>query len=268
VTSRLAAVFAAGLIASLASQVHAQQHDHGAHGAAAAPPASSSDDGSSEFEHSPPDPPATTLPPMSHREMMGMMGMDDRARFGRVMIDQLEWRSAEGRERLGWEAWASYGSDLDKAWFKTEGSRVGGATEDARVEALWDHVVARWWSLQSGWRHDFDAHDSLDWLAIGVQGLAPGFFETELTAYLRADRVALRTSMEVDLRLTQRLVLQPTLDANAVSGSGVIDAALGLRLRYEIRREFAPYAGVRWAHDFEGATERQLQAVAGIRAWW
>ncbi|RYG82483.1 copper resistance protein B, partial [bacterium] len=179
--------------------------------------------------------------------------------------------SAEGREQLGWEAWAAYGSDLDKAWLKTEGNRTGGTTEEARVEALWNHVVARWWSLQSGWRHDFGSQqvrDGRDWLAIGVQGLAPGFFETELTAYLRADRVALRTSTEVDLRLTQRLVLQPTLDANAVSGAGATDAALGLRLRYELRREFAPYAGVRWAHHFEGATERELQAVAGIRAWW
>ena len=290
---RLAALLGAAVLATLPRGASAQQHEHDAHGehgehgepTPAAAPSRPSDDGSSEFEHSPPDPPAETLPAMPHREMLRMMTMDDTARFGRVTFDQLERRAQSGHDATAWEAWAYYGSDIDKAWLKTEGRRAADATHDARIEGLWDHVFARWWSAQTGLRHDFGAGGTRDWWAIGVQGLAPGLFETELTAYLRNDEVALRASIEYDLLLTQRLVLQPALDGNAFSradpgrgrGSGITDAAFGLRLRYEIRREFAPYIGVRHEHRFgrtadlardAGELDRDWQAVAGLRAWW
>lgn len=275
----LAAIVAAAAVPA----ARAQEHDHGAHAATA--PSSASDDGSSEFEHAPPDPPATSLPPMSHREMTRMMTMDDDARFGRVTLDQLEARAADGGDEIAWKAWGWYGSDTDKAWLKGEGRRVAGTTRDARVEALWDHVAARWWSVQTGLRRDIGASGARDWLALGVQGLAPGFFVTEVTAYLRSDRVALRASVEYDLLLTQRLVLQPALDANLASrsdalrgqGAGLSDASLGLRLRYELRREFAPFVGVRWERRFGNTADlarsgaesaRDVQALAGLRIWW
>jgi copper resistance protein B len=229
--------------------------------------------------------PSAQMPGMSYREMTRMMDMDDAAAFGKLLVDQFEWRTGDGAQGPAWDAQGWYGSDYNKAWVKTEGVRLGSVTEDARAELLWDRIFSRWWSSQLGVRHDFDNGPSRDWLALGVEGLAPYFFQIEATAYVAdAGRTAVRLRAQYELLLTQRLLLQPELEVNAYGkddpertiGAGVSDLQLGIRLRYEIRRECAPYLGVAWFRRLgktadlareAGQDPSVLQFVAGIRFW-
>jgi copper resistance protein B len=222
---------------------------------------------------------------MSYATMAELMTMDDTAPYTKVLIDQLDWRDMNGGDAFAWEAQAFYGTDYDKALLKTEGERTEGTTH-ARAELLWDHIFNRWWSVQGGVRHDFGAGPSRDWLAIGVQGLAPWFFEIEATAYIGdAGRTAARFEAEYELLFTQRLILQPSVELNLYGkddperaiGSGLSDAQVALRLRYEMRREVAPYVGIAWVRRFghtadlaraSGEDASDLQALAGIRFWF
>jgi copper resistance protein B len=237
-------------------------------------------------EHVPPDPPAHEMHEMPYEAMAEMMSMDDTDPYGKVLVDQLDWRSTDDADAIGWDMQAWYGSDYNKLWFKSEGERSDGTTEEARAELLWDRIFSRWWSAQAGIRHDFDEGPSRDWLAVGVQGLAPYFFEVEATAYFgEGGRTAARFSAEYDLLLTQRLILQPELELNAYGkadperglGSGVSDAQVALRLRYEIRREIAPYVGIAWVRHLgntadllraSGEDDSDVEFLAGIRFWF
>jgi copper resistance protein B len=238
-----------------------------------------------QSEHVPPDPPQTHVHDMPYDEMVEMMGMDDRAPFGKVMLDRLEWRDAE-MTTYEWEAAAWYGGDFNKVWLATEGEHVDGSAGDARVELLWDRILTAWWSTRVGAREDFGEGPTRDWLALGFAGLAPGFFELEAMAFVGdSGRTALRLSGDYDLLLTQRLVLQPDAELNfygsddpeRLIGSGLSDLELGLRLRYEFSRKFAPYLGVSWSKRFgdsadlaqaAGVDSDEVEWVAGIRAWF
>lgn len=218
---------------------------------------------------------------MSNEEMIEMMQMDDAGSFGRVSLDELEWRESDAADALAWDGQAWYGNDYDKVWLKTEGERVEGDYEGSS-DLLWDRIVDRWWSVQAGVRHDFGEGPSRTWAAFGVQGLAPYWFEIEATAYVgEQGRTAARLSAEYELLLTQRLILQPEIELNLYGkddprngiGSGLADTEVGVRLRYEVRRELAPYLGLVWtryygetadlAHDRD-----ELQFVAGARVWF
>jgi copper resistance protein B len=241
--------------------------------------------GEPESNHVPPDPPTTELHDMSQSEMARMMQMNDASTLGKLLIDQLEWRHGDGDDGPAWDAQAWYGTDYNKLWFKTEGVRVGEVTEDARAELLWDRIFSRWWSLQAGARRDFGNGPPRDWLALGVAGLAPYFFNIEATAYVGdAGRTAARFRAQYELLFTQRLILQPALEVNAYGkddqerhiGAGFSELQLGLRLRYEVRREFAPYLGIAWLRSLgktaelvreAGEAPSVLQIAVGVRFW-
>jgi copper resistance protein B len=242
--------------------------------------------GQSEVEHVPPDPPATHVHDMTYAEMVEMMGMDDRKKFGKVMLDRIEWRDTDAGAEYAWDADAWYGGDFHKLWLQAEGERSAGDTHHSRVEAGWERIVSAWWSVRAGLRHDGGAGPSREWLGAGIVGLAPGFIETEAGLYVGEDgRSALRLKLERDFLFTQRLVLQPELELDAYGkddpgkliGAGVSEVSFGLRLRYELRREFAPYLGFAWSWrvgdsaDFaEAAGEEpsEFSVLAGIRAWF
>jgi copper resistance protein B len=235
--------------------------------------------------HSPPDPPEQTLGSMSPEEMTQMMQMDDSHRFGTILFDQLEWQTSAAQRTGAWDAEAWYGGDLDKVWLRTEGLYNDAGGSSASAELLWDRTVSQWWSLQTGVRNDFGSGPSRTWMALGLEGLAPYWFETEATLYLgESGRVAARIKTEYELYLTQRLVLQPKAEVNAyakadpatATGSGWSDLELGARMRYEFRRELAPYVGVNWARLFgstadlarsAGRDASELEFVAGVRFW-
>jgi len=222
---------------------------------------------------------------VDYGDMTGM-DMNDSGPYRMLLLDQLEavhGRSANGQS---WEAQGWYGGDIDRLWVRTEGERSSGRLEEADVEALWSHAVSTYWNTQLGARQDFGTGPNRTWAAVGIQGLAPYWFETEATFYAAAGgRTAARLRAEYDLLITQRLILQPELEVNAYgkadrrqgTGSGLSDASFGLRLRYEIRREFAPYIGIRFIDRFgrsadmaraEGQPVFDRQVVAGIRAWF
>ncbi|MGH8139501.1 MAG: copper resistance protein B [Steroidobacteraceae bacterium] len=265
------------------------QHDGSSQGPEpSVPPAAVSDaeDTSSEAAHVPPDPPQHPMGDMPYPAMAAMMQMDDAAPVGKALFDQLEWRNtAEGNAAV-WDAQAWYGGDYNKVWLKTEGARVDSTTQGAHADLLWDRNVSRWWSAQAGARRDFGEGPSRTWAALGVQGLAPYWFGTEATFYVgEQGRTAMRLKTEYELLVRQRLILQPEGEANLYGkadparqlGSGLSDLELALRLRYEVRRELAPYIGVVWSLRFGGTADRvresggdvsDMQFVAGLRAWF
>lgn len=217
-----------------------------------------------------------------------MTGMDmaDNARFGRLLIDQLE--QFHGRDANGqtWESEGWYGNDGDKLWLRTEGERNRSTLETADFEAFWNHNISTYWGTQLGARQDFGVGPNRSWGAIGLQGLAPYWFEVEATAYVGTEgRTAARLRGEYDLLFTQRLILQPEAEINAYGksdpqrrqGSGLSDIEFALRLRYEMRRELAPYIGINWVNQFgrtanyaraDGQPATDLRVVVGLRAWY
>ena len=202
------------------------------------------------------------------------------------ILDQLELRDAAGDSNLSWDGQGWFGKDLRKLWFKTEGERAGGSTTEAELQFLYSKAIAKYWELQIGVRHDFKPSPSRSWAAIGIQGLAPYFFETDIALFIgESGRTALRLESEYELLLTQRLILTPDIEVNFYGqddtdlglGSGLSDLEVGLRLRYEIRREFAPYIGVNWTKlfgntadfaRFAGEDTSEAQLVIGLRAWF
>lgn len=239
----------------------------------------------SERSHVPPEPPKNPLGDMSKERMIELMQMEDDAPYSFILLDQLEWRQVNGQDAQVWEFQAFYGNDYNKIWLETEGERVDGEA-GGRVELMWDRIISSWWSFQTGVRQDFGEGPSRTWADFGIQGLAPHFFEIDAAVYVgEQGRTAARFSGEYNMLLTQRLILQPEIEFELYGkddpengiGSGLSDMEVGLRLRYEIRREFAPYIGVHWERKFgktadfaraEGEDESDLVFVAGLRAWF
>lgn len=213
-------------------------------------------------------------------------GMGDDPLLGMFKLDQFEFRAGDGEDPFVWDAQGWIGKDLNKFWFKTEGEYVGGETEEAEVQALYSRAIAPFWDFQVGWRRDIRPQPDRDWLAIGFEGLAPYWFEIDAALFVGEDsRTAARLEAEYEFLFTQKLILTPELEMNLYGkddpdngiGSGLSDLELGLRLRYEIRREFAPYIGVNWEKaygntaDFiqeEGGDVSDTRFVVGIRAWF
>ena len=194
--------------------------------------------------------------------------MDDDPLEYKVMLDRLEFRDADSESLFAWDAKAWVGRDRNRLYLRSEGVVTDGSTTST-VEAFWARPVSRWWNLALGVREDFGHGDTRSWLALGVMGLAPYRFNVQATAYAgEGGRTALRVETEYDMLLTNRLILQPRLELDAYAkddpsrniDSG-ISMELGLRLRYEIRREIAPYMGVTW-------DTHELQALGGLRIWF
>jgi len=203
-----------------------------------------------------------------------------------IVIDRLEAGFGDGHTTYLWDAQGWTGGDINRLWWKSEGE--GGAKlEEAEVQALYSRAIRPFWDLQAGVRQTFrpDLRDTTD-LVIGVQGLSPHWFEIDAAAFLSTEGdLSARIEAEYDQRLTQKWILQPraevTLAASDVPeievGSGLSSLQLGLRLRYEIRREFAPYVGVEWTRrlgetrdlvEAGGGEADDVRVVVGLRAWF
>ncbi len=200
--------------------------------------------------------------------------------------DRFETQVRDGADAYLWDIQGYYGTPTSRLWFKSEGEGEWGANpDDAEVQALYAMAFMPFWDVQAGIRHDIGGPDTTH-AVIGVQGLAPYMFEVDAALFLstRGDLTA-RIEAEVDQRITQRLILQPRIEANLSAqeipalgiGAGLDQIEVGARLRYEIRREFAPYIGIEqsWrtgqGADFarlrgEGTSATSL--LAGIRFWF
>jgi copper resistance protein B len=202
------------------------------------------------------------------------------------LFDELEWQDAKDGSALSWDFTGWIGGDIDRLWLRSEGERTNGALEHAEVQALWGHSITPWWDLVGGIRQDFKPGPSQTWAAFGLQGLALYNFESEITGFVGdSGQTALRLKGEYDILITNRLILQPMAEVNFYGkndaergvGSGLANSEVGLRLRYEIRREFAPYIGLTWNRaygntaDFaraDGASRSETRFLVGVRMWF
>ncbi len=218
--------------------------------------------------------------PIAPPEMMGS-GM-----VMSVLFNQLEVSHSADQTAGNYDVEAWLGSDWNRAVLKAEGTIASHQLADARTELLWRKPVDIFWNSELGLRQDSGAGRGQTWLALGLNGISPYWLELGATAYVADDsRAALRLEATYDWRITQRLILQPTLEANLYSkndpardiGKGLSDLQAGLRLHYEVTRQFAPYIGVETRHQY-GKTAELLRArheqvatttaVAGLRVWF
>jgi copper resistance protein B len=209
----------------------------------------------------------------------------DQAVNSYVLLDRLEGQAGRAGGSLALDSKGWIGTDTDRFWFRAEGQGDGDRAEKAQVHLLYGRAISRWWGLVGGVRQDLRPGPAQTWAAVGIQGLAPYLFEVEATAYVGAGgRTEFRARTEYDLLLTNRLILQPLIEVELSGksdptrrvGAGLASVDAGLRVRYEIRRELAPYIGLTWDDRFFGtadfaaaAGERAggLRLAVGIRLW-
>jgi len=223
----------------------------------------------------------------------GMAGWEetDQITYGKIIADQMEYRSNNnGNNTLRWDVQGWRGTDYNKLWVKFEGdheptTRAG----NLELQGLYSHSVSAFWDVQVGARYDrlYNPGQVKDRFlgVIGFQGLAPYWFDVEPALFI-SDKgaVSARVTATYDLLMTQRLILRPRLEINAVAkadqqfgiGKGLNNVQLGLRLRYEITREFAPYIGIARQQQFgatadlaraNGGATNNISLISGLR-WW
>jgi copper resistance protein B len=209
------------------------------------------------------------------------------ARIAKLLVERAEARIVDGRDGYALDAQAWYGGDTDKLWLKGEAEGTWGKrVETIEGQALWSHAIGPFFDLQAGVRYDLNAGPDRAHAVLGVQGLAPYWFEVDGALFLsNKGELTARAEGEYDLRITQELILQPRaeLDLSAQKvrelglGSGLTAASLGLRLRYEFTPQFAPYVGVEYERAFgataryrraEGEKRGALAALVGLRFWF
>src|SRR5262245_27486799 len=199
-----------------------------------------------------------------------------------VRVDELEWLDADDSAQQ-WDLSAWVGRSLNRLTVRTEGEQSAGIADRAELQLLYTHAVARWWDVVAGSRSDFAPGSDKSWAAFGVQGLAPYRFDLEATAFVaEGGDSAARIEADYDLLITKRLILQPQIELNWFGqsdlsrgyGSGLSSGEAALRLRYELRREVAPYVGLvherLWgetadAAEAAGRDPDDTSLVAGIR---
>lgn len=236
--------------------------------------------------------PKEPIPPLTDADRAAAFpsGLEGHAVHGEglhyfVLFEQVEWQgTGSGGANLENTTWI--GGDINRLWLRAETESEDTRVEKASIHALWGRSVSRWWDVVAGVRQDFRPGEPQTWAAVGIQGLAPYWFEIEATAYVGAGgRTRARFEAEYDLLLTNRLVLQPVAELELYGkddpargiGAGFSSIETGLRLRYEIRRELAPYVGVTWERKLfrtadlaraEGEDSGGARLAFGLRTWF
>ena len=243
-------------------------------------------------QQAPPDKPREPIPPVTQADRdaafpPGLEGhaVHDTGFHSLVLFDRVEWAGGtEGGFRLKNSSW--FGGDIDRLWLRVEGESADSRVEKAQIDALWGRSFSRWWDVVLGVRQDIRPGDPQTWAAVGIQGLAPYWFEVEGTAYFGASgRTQFQFEAEYELLLTNRVVLQPLVEVTIAGkadpergiGSGLSSIESGLRMRYEIRRELAPYVGVTFERKLfgtadlardEGERVGATRFTIGVRTWF
>ena len=219
--------------------------------------------------------------------------VNDATTYGKVLIDRIEYAWGDEEDVLEYDIQAWYGGDYQRLWIETEGEDVRSGGEGGEVENFdvqYSRLIRPFWDVQAGlgFRRTYGSGPDHEqgYLVLGIQGLAPYLFEVDANVRVSEKGDAwFDLEAEHDMRLTQRMYLQPRFEAVVAAGSdedfgmgtGLNSLRLGLRLRYEFRREFAPYVGVRWWRLYgetadmaraDGEPTDDLAVVAGIRAWF
>jgi copper resistance protein B len=276
------ALVVAFLLAPAVSAAQETGHDHHGHAPA--------QERAAEPE---PPPPPTGLPVITDDdraaafpELQHQHTVHDDAVHSFVLFERVEWQGGSGAGAASWNTKGWIGRDITRLWFRSEGEVHDGRLGEAEAHVLYGRAIARWWDLVAGIRQDVRPGPARTWAAVGIQGLAPYWFEVEATAYVGAGgRTHVRFETEYELLFTNRLILQPLVEVDVFGradpergiGAGLSTIETGLRLRYEIRREFAPYVGVTWQRKYFGTADlaraagertRGAQLALGLRAWF
>jgi len=206
-------------------------------------------------------------------------GADDPLRT-MFLADKFEVLNNDEKTRV-WEGSFYIGYDIDKLYLYSTGEATADGLESSQNELVYSRAIAPFWDAQIGLAYDKNADASKTWAELAIAGLAPYYFETRAALLVNADgNVGVRLDAEYEALITQKLILTPSLEADFYTkddaqlgiGSGLSNIEAGLRLRYEIRREFAPYIGVTWektfgnTHDFNPVNETNF--LLGVRFWF
>ncbi|MFZ5745504.1 MAG: copper resistance protein B [Pseudomonadota bacterium] len=204
-----------------------------------------------------------------------------------IGFDLAEYVVHKNKDSYRWDGEAWFGGDINRFVFKYEGEgEFRGPLDDLELSGLYSRAISPYWNLQAGIRHDVAPNPSRTYAVVAIEGLAPYWFEVTASAFL-SNKGELRGRIEgyYDQRITQRLIVQPRLEANFSAqtipelgvGAGLSNLELGVRLRYEIKKEFAPYIGFEWVRQF-GESARFTRAnggqvsdphfVMGVRLWF
>ena len=211
--------------------------------------------------------------------------INDQRIYVHGLFSQLEGRQGDGSAGR-WEGEGWVGGDYNRLWLKTEGEVARGRVTDGQQELYYSRPISTYFDAQVGGRYDLDSGPGRGWAAFGVEGFAPFYFTLGAHAYVgEGGRLAAKLESSNEIRFTQRLILEPQAELNLYSrsdrargaGSGVSDLDAGLRLRYEVRRKFAPYIGVIWEYSFgdtadfaraDGERADQVRLALGVRTWF
>ena len=197
------------------------------------------------------------------------------------MAENLEYQFKDVKA-ISWDTYAYIGYDINKLYIYSEGEKANEASSpESENQLVFSRAISPYWDIQFGLGYDKNEDSSQTWGLIGVQGLAPYFFETRATLLVGEDgNIGIRIEFEYEALLTQRLVLSPSIELSAYTkdtldmgiGSGLSNITLGARLRYEFVREFAPYVGVEWSKNYANTEElnpfNEFYSVAGLRFWF
>lgn len=238
-----------------------------------------------------PDQGPKTLPNLAERQGWPEPTADS-ANYGYFLADLLEYRESADPGVVRWDVFGWYGSDVRRVWLKSEGaqstSKRAGSEQEAQL--LYGQLISPFFDFQAGVRYARRSGPGPDrsraYAVIGLQGLAPYRYELEPALFVSQDgKVSGRVTASYDALLSQRLILQPRIEASAALqadrgfgvGDGLSETEIGARLRYELRRELAPYVGVSWRQTYggtkrmardQGERTRNVSVVFGVRAWF
>ena len=201
------------------------------------------------------DEPESDIPPITDADRAAAFpdvephAVRDSAVHAFVLFDQLEWQGDQTSGGMNWDTKGWVGGDQDRLWFRTEGNVEDGNLGGAEAHLFYGRSVARWWDLVVGVRQDVEPGPAQTWAAFGLQGLAPYWFEVEVTGYVSdGGQTAARLEADYELLLTNRLVVRPLVEVNLYGksnvergiGAGLSSTDIELRMRYEFRRELGP----------------------------
>lgn len=208
--------------------------------------------------------------------LAGGMGMhDDDPLISYIKFDQLEWRDADEGTLMVWEIDAWIGRDLEKIWFKLDGERANAEVESQSLDILYSKAISAYWDMQTGIRTELKPEPSDNFVGIGVMGVAPYLFEMDINAFINKDGlIHLSLTAEYEYMLSQRWIIVPEVEVSLFSDdnkergieSGIGNVEVGLRLNYEIKREFSPYIGLNY--ESEDGKKFESQLLLGLRAWF
>jgi len=203
-------------------------------------------------------------------------------RFGGFFVDKLEYRTKN--KDLKFHIYSFYGGDYHKLWVDVEGERGLKNSEWLleRADLLFVKAISSSLDLRAGVGYAGSNEGGRSRLVLGVNGPAPYGFELDANLNLtNKGELYGKLGAGYELSLTQRLILQPSFEVLASTknieplgvGSGLSKTELALKLRYEIKREFAPYVGVSWERYFgqtkEMVGERDLiNFLVGLKTWF